>query len=554
MNVRAAEPITVDDVRIGSYSLETLTTGMYEDPLHCVREYIQNAYDAIRAARSDGTLPADGGLVTVAVSGSASRPTLSIRDNGTGISSADAIGTLVSIGASRKRPNINAGFRGIGRLAGVAYCATLRFTTSFKGEPIATVVEFDCGKLRGYMRPGVDAQDVREVIRLCVLTGNVPAKEEDHFTEVEMVGLTGIGLEFAEVPRLIPYLRQVCPVDYSDRFQQAARIRAYSDSLGYAIGAIEVEIRYKRERTQILKAYDDSSPTSQKPSIVSGVEFIDSAELGWHGWLGVSNFNGEITDGMVAGPRFRVKNIQVGGSEIIEELGAELTLGGTEGRLQRWAVGEIFITNPAVVPNARRDGFEDSTAWRDIRKDIKLRVAKRVVTLVRTASKTRSKMKSLALEITSIASSVGRPDIDEATISRLLKQIDRVMEKLRPEKLPGVDPNELGELVSRLKAVKERLLEIRSRPPKDSAGGEGAGGGQQQGDNPQGDATSSGDTKGQGESGNAGASQGGTETRQGRQWSAEELLAALRSVLVRELGQDEADRLYEIALEKLNSE
>ena len=60
-----------------------------------------------------------------------------------------------------------------------------------------------------------------------------------------------------------------------------------------------------------------------------------------------------------------------------------------------YAVGEIFITNPHIVPNARRDGFEDSDAWRNVRKEIKNRVAKRVKALVRAASSTRSAIKNV---------------------------------------------------------------------------------------------------------------------------------------------------------------
>lgn len=539
------DPITINEVQVGSYSLETLTTGMYENPFHCIREYVQNAYDAIRAARASGILAPDTGLVTVSISGSASRPTLSVKDDGEGIRSAEAISTLVSVGASKKRSNVNAGFRGIGRLAGIAYCATLRFTTTARGEATATIVEFDCGRMRGYMRPGAEAQDVKEVIKLCVRTGTTSAKEDDHSTEVEMVGLTGIGLEFVEIERLVPYLRQVCPADYSDRFGQAPRIRTFADSLGHPIGAVEVETKYKRERTQILKAYDDVSPTSdpKKPSAIADIELITSAELGWHGWIGKSNFKGEITDDMVAGVRFRIKNIQVGGSEIIEDLGAELTTGGTEGRLQRWAVGEIFITNPSVVPNARRDGFEDGAAWRDIRKDVKARVARRVVTLVRAASTSRKTLKSIASEISTVALSLNRDSIDDATSDKIAATIDRLLSRLRPDKLSGGDPNEIGEQTSKLKSLKDKLVELKSRPPKtDKTQGADVA-------KPD-DEVAGGDSSDNGRGDQDG---GGGEDNHGNDWSAEEILEALRRVMVQELGQAEADRLFGIAYELLEN-
>ncbi len=50
---------------------------------------------------------------------------ISIRDNGTGIATAQAVSTLMNIGSSTKRHSNNRGFRGIGRLGGMSYCGRL---------------------------------------------------------------------------------------------------------------------------------------------------------------------------------------------------------------------------------------------------------------------------------------------------------------------------------------------------------------------------------------------------------------------------------------------
>jgi molecular chaperone HtpG len=549
MSIPPGQPIGPDAVLVGSYSLETLTTGMYEQPLHCVREYVQNAYDAIGAARHATILPENGGTVTIAITGSAARPTLSVRDDGAGIPAAEAVSTLVSIGASKKRSNVNAGFRGIGRLAGIAYCTTLRFTTSAVGEETGTVVEFDCARMRDYMKPGAEVRDVREVIRLCTKSRTITARPQDHFTEVEMIGLVGVGLEFAEIERLVPYLRQVCPTDYSDRFSQAAKIRSFAETLGHPIVTVEVETKYKRERTQILKAYDNSSPTAnpRSPSIVTDIEPIHSAELGWHGWIGKSTFKGELTDDTVAGVRFRIKNIQIDGSDIIEDLASELTVGGTEGRLQRWAIGEIFITNPAVVPNARRDGFEDSQAWRDIRKDIKARVARRVVTLVRAASNGRKALRTIVSETIVLENSLKREWIDQATADRVIAAVDRLLARLTPEKMSGGDPTEVGEQVAKLKALKDKVVELRSRPepqPDPEPDPEP--------EEPKPEDTDSED--------DGGKSPGEDQPDPGAEpgagtwpWPAEDILRAVTEVMIDDLGEEETHRLFGLARALLES-
>lgn len=537
------QPVSPDAVMVGSYSLESLTTGMYEAPLHCVREYVQNGFDAVRAARADGVLTADAGLVTISISGTAKRPTLTVEDNGIGITADDAVGALVSVGASRKRSNLNAGFRGIGRLAGVAYCTTLRFTTTVSDETTATVVEFDCGRMRGFMKPSADTLDVRTVIQACVTTSVATVTAASHGTKVEMIGLTGVGVEFAEIGKLVPYLRQVCPTDFSDRFSFADRIRSYADGMGHPIPVVEVETRYKREKTQILKAYDDVAPTAKSRSTVANVETVGSSELGWFGWIGKSNFKGELTDGNVAGIRFRVKNIQIDGSDLIESLAAELTVGGTEGRLQRWAVGEIYVTNPGVVPNARRDGFEDSQAWRLIRADIKAKMAKRVIALIREASNSRPKIKAMAQEITNLRRRLDVDNIVPADADAIAKQLDSLLTRLNPQKLTGGEPNEIGGYVSQVKSLKEKLQELRAKPtPAAEDDDEDEGGGD--------DGGAAGDGgEGQGGDGNFGEPDDVQD--EGGSWTADEVLPALRAVMIRELGQDETDRLFDLAYDDL---
>lgn len=550
-------PVPANSVIVGSYSLESLTTGMYEDPRHCIREYVQNGYDAIRAARSEGLLGAADGLVSIAIAGTQARPNISIKDDGTGISAEHAVGVLVSVGASTKRSTQNAGFRGIGRLAGIAYCTTLRFTTTFAGEDVATVVEFDCGRLRSFMRPSADYQDVRDVIRQCSTSETRTAPVEAHGTEVEMVGLTGVGLEFAVIEKLVPYLRQVCPTDYSDRFTFAPRIRSFAATVGHPIGSIEVETRYKREKTQILKAYDDQTPTSdaRKPSTVSDIELINNAELGWHGWIARSNFKGELTDDMVAGVRFRMKNIQIDGSDLIETLGSELTLGGTEGRLQRYAVGEIFITNPAVIPNARRDGFEDSGDWRQIRNDIKIKVAKRVVTLVRDASKSRTALKSIAQEILNVTRTLDVDWIEPVQADRISATIARILVRLKPEKLTGGDPDEVGGHVSRLKALQDKLADLRKRtkpePEPEAESEEAEEAEEDAGSNDSEDIAETSDEEPGGGAGDSGSGEADRDENAGAapeaSWPAAQMLTAVRYVLVTEQGEAEADRIFRAA-------
>lgn len=514
-----------DPIRVGSFFLETLTTGMYENAFHCIREYVQNSYDAILEAVRSDLIKEKEGRVLISVGGNARTPSLSIRDNGCGIPLDAAYTTLVSLGASGKNPTRHAGFRGIGRLAGIAYCTTLRFKTKTKGEARGTVVEFDCGLIKGYLKPGSDFVDVRDVIRTSVKTNTFSESSDQHYTEVEMSGLVGLGQEFVQMELLQPYLRQVCPVSYADNFDYSERIKAIASGFGDSLDVIEVEARQKREKVSIHKPYKNTAATVRTPSKLYEIETFVSKEHGWYGWIGKSNFAGEITDDTVAGVRFRMKNIQVGDSRIIMDIAEGLTPAGSERRLMLWAVGEIFVTNREVIPNARRDGFEDTVAWRKIRHDIKDQVAKRLVRLIRGASSSRSTLKRITNAFENLTAVIALPAFTADEKRRLLGEIKKQLDKLASDKLASADPKEVSSLVSRFKELQEKVTKAPTKETDQAPVG--------------------GKTASEATETNADVSADG-ETK-----PAMNILDIVHEVLVDELGDEEAQRLMDIIVARL---
>ena len=113
----------------GKYLFEILTSGMYANPLHIFREYIQNSADSIDEAVEEKILAQHDGEIHIIID--SEKETIVIYDNGMGIKSSEAKGTLLSIGNSGKGGTKRRGFRGIGRLGGLAYARTVVFETSF---------------------------------------------------------------------------------------------------------------------------------------------------------------------------------------------------------------------------------------------------------------------------------------------------------------------------------------------------------------------------------------------------------------------------------------
>jgi molecular chaperone HtpG len=133
--------------KAGMYLLETLTAGMYNDPLAIYREYIQNSADSIDVALKVN--PWNSKRINVDLN--PIEKSITISDRGAGISAELAVDILSSIGLSSKK-NLNLrGFRGIGRLGGLAFCDQAIFRTKSKDEDIESVQEWDCNKLRQLM-------------------------------------------------------------------------------------------------------------------------------------------------------------------------------------------------------------------------------------------------------------------------------------------------------------------------------------------------------------------------------------------------------------------
>lgn len=148
-------PKTMREYIFGANILENLTTGMYQDSKVIYREYIQNACDQIDKAYGMGLLhPGNPNSLSDLGSGridiwlDADKRTISIEDNATGICETDFEKTLADIANSDKKLGEDKGFRGIGRLCGLAYCKELVFTSTAEGENTISIMRCDAIKMR----------------------------------------------------------------------------------------------------------------------------------------------------------------------------------------------------------------------------------------------------------------------------------------------------------------------------------------------------------------------------------------------------------------------
>lgn len=340
---------------IGKDVLELLSSSMYVDPMTIYREYIQNAADAIDEARERKF--ATGGTGKVEIDIDAGSRSIKIRDNGTGLTWKDFPVRLSNLGASAKRGTSARGFRGVGRLAGLGYCQELVFRCRAPGEVHVSELRWDCRRLKSALRTTEFDKDVVALVREIVSIRRIRAGSfPERFFEVELKGVVRHRNDRLLSPQLVSqYLSQVSPVQFSPEFRFGDEINAALRP-HVALGDLEIRINgsepiYRPHQNRIQTDGDRfDEVTGVELHEITGLDDNLAAVV----WILHHGYSGAIPNrALTKGIRLRSRNLQVGDHALLEEQ-------FPEPRFNAWAIGEVHVIDSRIVPNGRRDHFEQS--------------------------------------------------------------------------------------------------------------------------------------------------------------------------------------------------
>jgi molecular chaperone HtpG len=347
----------IDEIVVGKDILELVSSSMYVDPMTIYREYVQNAADSIDEARAGGLLKTDEpGKVTISIDSAARN--VKITDNGTGVPHGEFASRLTAFGASKKRGRGARGFRGVGRLAGIGYCQELIFRSRTPGEMKVSEIRWDCRKLKTMLRSTEEHQDLSDAVAQVVELRPVAAgASPERFFEVELRGIIRHrNDQLLNTPAIKNYLAQVAPVPFQEQFPFKDEILRH---LGSLVRLGDLQILVGNDATPVQRPHQDRlelSPGAFDPFTnieLLSVEGMDgeTASVGWvlhHGYTGALPASCNVR-----GLRIRCGNIQVGDDRLLEGL-------FPEARFNAWSVGELHVIDPRIIPNGRRDHFEQS--------------------------------------------------------------------------------------------------------------------------------------------------------------------------------------------------
>src|SRR5260370_2927261 len=115
--------------------------------------------------------------------------TVFIRDNGSGVGKEQFVHQLTALGGSKKRGTKARGFRGVGRLAGLAFCQELVFRSRQDDESTVHELRWDSREVRSLLRSADNSSDLREIVARTIQTRGVPPRNcPRRFFEVLVVG------------------------------------------------------------------------------------------------------------------------------------------------------------------------------------------------------------------------------------------------------------------------------------------------------------------------------------------------------------------------------
>ena len=376
------------EIVFGVNIVEIVTSGLYPNSHDIFREYIQNSCDAIDDAIKAGTLQNDAGEVSIEIDAKERR--ISIEDNGIGISGGEKnfVRIMSSIGNSDKSLKTDRGFRGIGRLGGLAYCKKLIFSTKVAGEKKISTLTINAEKLREtfFSKNKFFAE---QVLSANMTFATLDAENDEHFFKVELLDVTNDDL--LDVKAIREYLSFVAPVTYSPQFSFQQQIYEHAAKLDKPITEYKIWLNDE----PIVKNYKDNFKTKLGADEIFDVYFRDFRDeannlIAWS-WIGLSMFKGVMTKSNVNQMRcirLRQKNIQIGDENVLQKL-------FSEDRGTTYFIGEVHAVDTNLRPNSRRDYFEENDACKFFEESLQ-KYFKELARLCHNASDIRNAFKATA--------------------------------------------------------------------------------------------------------------------------------------------------------------
>lgn len=442
---------------IGRQLFDIVTSGMYDNPLMIYREYIQNSVDSIDLAIERELISHEESQITITLNGS--NRSIVIEDNGQGLDNETAHSILTNLGCSPKEGTSQRGFRGIGRLGGLAYCDELIFETRSRGDDLVSVVRWNRKDFNAIAAEAQRNITLSEMIQaVASLEYDDPAEDTPtHFFRVTLCNVHRFHSDMLmNLKSVTNYLAHSAPIPYNrETFSYAAAIESYlSTANDYRHYQIQVNGR------QIFRPYADEIKLSAYSSdSIQGIEYFQfkntDGETLALGWYAKTHFLATLPTSLnVKGIRIRQGNLEVGGEHCFDDK-------FSEPRFSAWQIGEIHVVGNTLKPNARRDGFEHTTNYECFLEQT-YALGRHLSSICRKSSNTRIANARMKGSLDQLEKLFDDPltYIDEEHYRQVVEDARTMLASLEKLAAGGIS----ADLKVRLDAVKEKMESTNHKP------------------------------------------------------------------------------------------
>ena len=443
--------MTQGKIEIGTDILRLVTLAMYDDPLAIYREYVQNAVDAFD---DNSVSPSSDCEKSIHVSLDVNDRAIEIHDTGPGISSSKFESCMKAIGKSEKKQIGLRGLWGIGRLAGLAYCQELIFTTKSPKEGIISKIKWDGNKFREILLTSNYDNDLAETVEeLTEISSEVCEKNSASFFKIQLNGVVRHGNDVLFNENSVrQYLSQVAPVPFHEDAPFREKIESFLsghiDVSGFKIFLNDdSEIIQRPYKKDFLISKNEKSSFKDCECFELRNRNDEPLVVGWmlhHDYLGSLKLEGAIR-----GLRVRSGNMQIGSDRVLAEI-------FPEERFNSWMVGEVHIIDQNIKPNGRRDGFENTGAFRDLKTKLVPIVGRKIAKECRDNSAARHSARRAQEQLSEMQASLDIISLGLLSPDKIKKIITDIEDQISFLKDNGkIDPDEELRIQNKLEGMRK---------------------------------------------------------------------------------------------------
>jgi hypothetical protein len=214
----------ITEDQFGPVMLSRLGKGLYKNPLHCIREYIQNSVDGISKFNREYPERQIDRIIRIQAEGD----TIVFHDNGIGMNKNEIL-TAISFGVSQKDRKYDVGFLGIGIFSGASIANRLRIYTSRVNEAKSLVFEIDFKYIEENYKKYTSGL---KLLRDATQFQELDEEKNSHYCESTLY----VDQEYRHLLRddavIRRYISNVCPVDFPDDFEHRDDVYKFCERYG----------------------------------------------------------------------------------------------------------------------------------------------------------------------------------------------------------------------------------------------------------------------------------------------------------------------------------